>query len=142
VQYEVLSGGITRDTLWRSLQIMPSTPSSLPVKMVLCNNLTIMEVAKLTPSEVGESLSEGIMRDGWMSQKFMGVEWLVTIKKGLVATNNMYHFTDPKFTGKNYMLEDTTMYIRRDAFFIEFMAYQLGGGAIANTSSVTRAKFE
>ena len=41
-----------------------------------------------------------------------GVKWIITIKKDLVPTNTMYHFADPKFIGKSYILEDTTMYIK------------------------------
>jgi hypothetical protein len=53
----------------------------------------------------------------------------------------MYHFADPKFIGKSYMLEDTTMYIRREAYFIEFFAYESLGGTIGHTSGLARVDF-
>lgn len=115
VQYEVIAGLITRDTLWDSLKVMPNTPSNLEVHMVLLNNITIKEVGKFTHNEMGGTLSEDIMKNGWSLQEFMGVKWVITIKKGLVATNTMYQYADPKFIGKSYILEDTTMYIRREA---------------------------
>ena len=83
-------------------------------------NITIKEVAKFTRNEMGGDLSEEVMRNGWTLSECMGVKWVITIKKGIVPTNTMYHFADPKFIGKSYMLEDTTMYIRREAYFIEF----------------------
>ena len=43
VQWEQIAGGITRDTLWDSLKIMPNTPSNLEVHCVLLNNITIKE---------------------------------------------------------------------------------------------------
>jgi hypothetical protein len=141
VQYEVIAGGITRDTLWDSLKIMPNTPSNLEVHLVLCNNITIKEIAKFTHNEMGGTISEDIMKNGWSLQKFLGVNWVITIKKGLVATNSMYHFADPKFIGKSYMLEDTTMYIRREAFMLEFFAYETMGGAIGHTSGLSRVDF-
>ena len=107
VQYEVIDGGITRDTLWDSLKVMPNTPSNLEVHMVLLNNITIKEVGKFTRNEMGGDLAQDIMKNGWSLQEFMGVKWLITIKKGLVKTNTMYHFADPKFIGKSYILEDT-----------------------------------
>lgn len=142
VQYETISGGITRDTLWDMLKIMPNTPSNLEVHVVLCNNITIKEVGKFTHNEMGGSLSEDIMKSGWSLQEFMGVKWIVTIKKGLVATNSMYHFADPKFIGKSYILEDTTMYIRREAYMLEFFAYETMGGTIGHTSGLARADFQ
>jgi hypothetical protein len=142
VQYETIAGGITRDTLWDSLKIMPNTPSNLEVHLVLINNITIKEVCKFTHNEMGGTISEEIMRNGWSLQKFMGVNWLITIKKGLVPTNTMYHFSDPKFMGKSFTLEDTTMYIRREAYFIEFFAYETIGGSLGHTSGLARVDFE
>jgi hypothetical protein len=112
VQYEVIAGGITRDTLWDHLKVMPNTPSNLEVHLVLCNNITIKEIGKFTHNEMGGTLSEDVMKNGWSLQKFLGVSWIITIKKGLVPTNTLYDFADPKFIGKSYILEDTTMYIR------------------------------
>ncbi len=142
VQHEQIAGGITRDTLWDSLKVMPNTPSNLEVHVVLCNNITIKEVGKFTHNEMGGTLAEDIMKNGWSLQKFMGISWIVTIKKGLVATNTMYHFADPKFIGKSYVLEDTTMYIRREAYMLEFFAYETMGGTIGHTSGLARVDFQ
>lgn len=142
VQHEVISGGITRDTLWDSLKIMPNTPSNLEVHAVLLNNITIKEVAKFSRNEMGGDLSADIMKNGWSLQEFMGVKWIITIKKGLVPTNTMYHFADPKFIGKSYVLEETTMYIRREAYMLEFFAYETMGGTIGHTSGLARVDFQ
>ena len=142
VQHEVIAGGITRDTLWDSLKVMPNTPSNLEVHVVLVNNITIKEIGKFTHNEMGGTISEDIMKNGWSLQTFMGVKWIVTIKKGLVATNTMYQFADPKFIGKSYVLEDTTMYIRREAYMLEFFAYETMGGTIGHTSGLARIDFQ
>ncbi len=142
VQHEVIAGGITRDTLWDSLKVMPNTPSNLEVHVVLVNNITIKEIGKFTHNEMGGTISEDIMKNGWSLQTFMGVKWIVTIKKGLVATNTMYQFADPKFIGKSYVLEDTTMYIRREAYMLEFFAYETMGGTIGHTSGLARVDFQ
>jgi len=141
VQYEQISGGINRDALWDSMKIMPNTPSSLEVHTVLCNNITIKDVCKFTRNEQGGDLAEDIMVNGWSKQKYMGKQWFITIKKGLVATGTMYHFADPKFIGKSYELEPTTMYIRREAFMIEFFSYESLGSAFGWTSGLTRIDF-
>ncbi len=115
VQHEVINGGITRDSLWESLKVMPNTPSCLEVHVCLINNITIKDVGKFSHNQMGGTLAEDIMKNGWSLQSFMGINWIITIKKGLVPTNTMYQFADPKFIGKSYILEDTTMYIRREA---------------------------
>lgn len=142
VQYETIFGGITRDTLWDSMKIMPNTPSNLEVHTVLCNHITIKEVCKFQFHEMGGgSTSENIMLNGWTLDNFMGKRWLITIKKGLVATNTMYHFADPKFIGKSYILEDVTMYIRREAYMLEFFSYESLGGSLGHSGGLSRSDF-
>ena len=141
VQHKQIAGGITRDTLFDGLAVLPSTPSNLNTHCIVLNNLTILKVAKLTRNEMGGDISEEIMRNGWTLSDFMGVKWLVTIKKGLVATDEMYHFADPKFMGKHYELEPVTMYIRRKAWFVEFFNYETIGATIGNTSAVARVAY-
>lgn len=141
VQYSEISGGITRDTLWDAMKVMPNTPSSLEVHTVLINHITIKEVAKFTRNEMGGDFSQDIMKNGWSEQNFMGVRWIITIKKDLVPTNSIFMTADPKFIGKHFQLEDTTMYIRREAYMLEFFAYETSGGALGHTSGLARVDF-
>lgn len=142
VQHEVIAGGISRNTLWESLKVMPNTPSNLEVHVCLTNNITIKDVGKFSHNEMGGTLAEDLMRNGWSLQTFLGVQWIITIKKGLVPTSTIYQFADPKFIGKSYVLEDTTMYIRREAYMLEFFAYETTGGTIGHTSGVCRVDFD
>jgi len=141
VQHENIGGGITRDGLWDMLKTMPSTPSHLEVHTVLVNNITIKDVAKFGRTEMGGDLSQDIMRNGWSLQEFLGTRFIITIKTDLVPTNTFFHFADPKFIGRHYSLEDTTMYIRREAYMLEFFAYQTSGASIGHTSGLSRADF-
>ena len=140
-QYQQIAGGIDRDGLWDMMKVMPSTPFNLEVHTVLTNHITIKDVAKFGRDEMGGDLSVDIMKNGWTEQEFMGVRWIVTIKKSLVPNGHFYHFADPKFIGKNYMLEDTTMYIRREAYMLEFFAYQTGGGTLGHTGGLAHVAF-
>lgn len=144
VQHEQIAGGVTRDTLWDALKVVPNTPSNLEVNTVLVNHITIKEICKFGGNEMGngdDSISADIMRNGWTLREFMGVTWIITIKKGLVPTNTIYMFADPKFIGKSYILEDTTMYIRREAYMLEFFAYETLGGSIGHTDGLGRVDF-
>jgi len=141
VQWEELVGGITRDTLWDMMKIMPNTPSNLEVHTCLINNITIKEVCKFGRTEMGGDVSQDIMKNGWSEQNFMGVRWIITIKKDIIPTDSIYMFADPKFIGKHYTLEDTTMYIRREAYMLEFFAYETNGASLGHTSGIARADF-
>lgn len=141
VQFQTISGGITRDSLFDSLKIVPNTPSNLAVDTLLLNNITLMDFCKFGHNEMGGTTSEDIFKNGWSLQTFMGKKLVVTIKKGLVPTSNIYQFADPKYIGKSYELEPTTMYIRREAYMLEFFAYETIGGGIGHTSGLGRANF-
>jgi len=141
IQYETVFGGISRDTVQEALKIMPKTPSHLEVNTVLINNVTIREILKWGRDEVGGDLSGDFLKSGWSEIDLMGAKWCVTIKRNLVPDDTMYFFGDPRFIGKSYLLEDTTMHIKREAFMIEFFAYETIGGSIGHTGGLARADF-
>jgi len=141
VQWETIHGGVTRETLHDAFKIMPKGPSHLEVHTVLINNVTIKEVQKIGRDEMGGDFSQDVMLNGWSKSEFMGARWIITIKRTLVPDDTIYMFSDPKFVGKNFLLEDTTMFIKREAFMLEFFPYQSAGGAIGHTGGISRADF-
>lgn len=142
VQYEVINSGIDRDALFDSMKILPNTPASLKPDIALVNHITINDICKFTHNEMGGTLSEDIMRNGWTLEKFLGIDrWIITIKKGLVPTNTIYYFAHRDFLGHAYILEDVTMYVDRRFYMLEFFYYETLGATIGNTSAVARVDF-
>lgn len=141
IQWQTISGGITRETLQDAFKILPKTPSHLEVNTVLINNVTIREVMKWGRDEMGGDFSQDLVKNGWSEQEFMNARWIISIKRDLVPDDSIYMFADPKFIGKFFLLEDCTMYLKREAWMIEFFAYETTGAAIGNTNSLARADF-
>lgn len=140
-QYQTVPGGITRDSIEDALKIMPSTPFHLETAKGLINNVTVREILKWGRDEVGGDLSQDMLKNGFTMSEFMGIEWIVTIKRDLVPDDSMYMFADPKFIGKAYTLEEVTMYIERRAYMIEWYCYETLGGAIGHSGGLARADF-
>jgi hypothetical protein len=140
-QFVQIAGGINRDSLMEALKVMPDTPFNLETHTVLLNHITIKDFMKFGRDEMGGDISEDIIKNGWSEQTFRGVRHIITIKKDLVPTNHEYHFADPKFIGKHYQLEDTTMYIRREAYMLEFFAYETCGGTIGHTGGLAHIQY-
>jgi len=140
-QNVTISGGITRDTLVDALKVMPQTPSRFEVETCLVNNITIKELMKFGREEMGGNLSEEIIKNGWAETNFLNCRWIVTIKQNLVPNDVMYMFASPKFIGKNYELEPTTMYIRREAYMLEYFAYNTQGGSFGHTNGLAKVTF-
>ena len=141
IQWVKMGGGLTRDSVCDMLKIMPSTPSHLETKTCVLNNITVKDLMKWGRTEMGGDLSQDVMKNGWTLQEFAGVSWMVTIKWELVPTGTVMMTADPKFVGKHFTLEDTTMYIRREAYMLEFFAYETNGATLGHTSGLARADF-
>jgi len=140
-QWETISGGITRETLIDAKQIQTRSDAGLESATALCNNTTIKEVEKWFRDEAGGDLSQNLLESGYSKAEFANLKWNVTIKRRLVPDNTVFMFADPQFIGKNFSLEETTMYIKREAFMVEFYAYKTKGAGIGNTAGITRATF-
>lgn len=136
------AGPITRDSLAESMKIMPRIEvAHLTPDCALINNITIWDIVKFGRDETGGNLAEELLINGFAERKMLGTKWLVTIKTDLVPENVIYQFAEPKYLGKFFILEDTTMYIKREAFMLEFYAYETIGAAIGNVAGVTKATF-
>lgn len=141
VLWDAVSGGITRDSINEAFKFMPRAAGHLEVHTVLINNVTIREIMKWGRDEMGGDFSQDVVRNGWSERSFMGVDWIITIKRNLVPDDTIFMFADPQFIGKSYELEATTMHIKREAFMLEFFAYETCGGSIGNVTGLARADF-
>jgi len=65
----------------------------------------------------------------------------VTIKRAIVGDGTAYLFADPEYMGKFFILEDTSMIIKREGHMIDMYATQCVGGSIGNVASVARVNF-
>ena len=143
VQWKSMGGPITRDTLWRSLMVMPETPFNFEVQTILINNLTIKLIAALDRIEFGGDLAQDVMKKGTaVLDGLLEKRWVVTIKKSLVPTGRMYQMGDPKAVGKHYTLEDTTMSMKRDAFMLEFFSYRYCGLTLGHSGALAITEFD
>lgn len=141
VQWETIFGGITKSSLQEAFKIMPKTPSHFEVNTVLVNNVTVREIMKWGYDEWGGDKGQDLALNGWTLNRFMNADWIVTIKRDLVPDDSIYMFADPRAIGKSFVLEDTTMHIKREAFMIEWFNYETLGGSIGHTGGLARADF-
>jgi hypothetical protein len=140
-QWRTIDGGITRETVNDALKIMPQTTSHLEPSTALVNSVFVKDLQKWGRDEVGGDLSEEIVRNGFAERVMFGVRFIITIKRDLVGDATMYMFAEPKFLGKFFILEDTTMHIEKKAYMLNFFAYEEIGSAIGNIAAVARADF-
>ena len=141
VQWAQLRGGLSRDNYIESLKYLPMTPSRLEAHVAVMNNLTVKDFMKWGRNEWGGDISADIMKQGWSMEKVAGPIIITTIKHTLVPSGTVFYYGDPKFIGKAYELEATTLHAKRELWFVEFCAAELIGGTLANTNSCVRVDF-
>jgi len=142
VQNQHIAAAISRETIFEMLKLLPRTPTRAETATVLCNNITVKDIAKFGRDEFGGDLSQEVMLNGFAERTFGGARFLVTIKHELVADSVFYVFTAPKYIGKHFVLEDTTMHLEKKAFMLEFFSYRECGLTIGNIASVGRVRIE
>lgn len=140
-QWRAFAGGITRETYNDALKVLPQTPMRLEVATTLVNSVFVKDLQKWGRDELGGDLSEEVARNGWAERSIFGVRTIVTIKRDLVPDGTMFMFAEPKFLGKFFTLEDTTMHIEKKAYMLSFFAYEEIGSAIGNIAAAGRADF-
>jgi hypothetical protein len=140
-QWQTIFGGISRETLEEGMTIMPQTPSHLEAKTALANSVTRYRILSWGRDEVGGDAAQDMLMKGWTSDTFMGAEWIWTIKRDLVPDDSVYYFGPPDHMGKNCYLEDTTMFVKREAFMIMWYLYKELGGALGHFGALARADY-
>lgn len=135
------SGGLSRTNWVESTKIMPSTKFHLEPSVMLMNTLTYREFLKWGRDEWGGDISADIIKNGQALESIDGIRIILTIKHELVPTNTIYYFAEPRFLGKFFVVDDITMYVKNVAYWVEFWAYELIGGAIGHVGGLARADF-
>ncbi len=141
VQWKQINDGITRESLADSLKVMGDTPFHLEPHTCLANTITNKDLYKFYRDEMGGDKSQDIMMNGWTSDTLMGKRWLFTIKKSMVPTGTVYQFADPKYIGKHFELEAPTMYIKQEAFMLEFFTYTMAGASLGHLGGLAKIEF-
>ena len=145
VQWIDMTDGLTRESFAEAKKLLPrgNTNGKFRLRNYIClmNDVTAQDWLKLTRNEVGGDLAEEFFKNGLTTDTFLGVKSIFTIKSDLVPDNYVYFFAAPEFLGKCFYLTDWTMYMKKEAYFIEMFSYWLGGFAFGNVAAMAVARF-
>lgn len=134
------ANGVTRLSLKELQKILPRSFAKLTAAVIVVNHITVHDVTGFGRDEAGGDLSQQMFTEGFTQKRLFGVTWIVTNKHELIAENTFWMTASPDFLGKSFTLEDTTMYVKKEAFNIEWYAYAERGASIANPAAVAKAR--
>lgn len=145
VQWMDFEGPLNRDNFAEATKMLPSgNPDGKFVTRNYCclmNEITARDLLKLERPEVGGDKAQDFFLNGLTTDTIMGIKALFTIKNHLVPTGWVYFFAEPDFLGKCFYLDDWTMFVKKEAYFISMFSYWMGGFAFGNTAGMALARF-
>lgn len=140
-----LGGSITRDDFVDATRMLPrgNEQGKFVARnyLMLAHENTLRAVLKLDRVQIGGDLAQEQWKNGLQDSTIMGIKAISTIKNNLVPEGWVYFFAEPSFLGHNYMLTDWTMYLNKEAYFIKWFSYWLGGFSFGNIAGMALARF-
>jgi len=136
-------GPMSRASLAHSRKGMASGNRHLNPAVALVNNVTIWDVVAIAKrDEIGGDMSQEMFVNGLSERPIMNLNWIVTNKTTLVPDDVMYQYTEVKYLGDFFILDDVTMSNKSENYMIEMFAYECIGATIANSAAVVRCQFD
>jgi hypothetical protein len=87
---------------------------------------------------IGSPLASEILVNGYKYNTILGHKLVVTIKSSIVAPGDLYVFTDPKYLGNFYILNDTKFYIEKRADMVSWQTWEYIGMGYGNLRSCAK----
>lgn len=136
----VTAGPMSREALVHLQKGMKVAPGNLQPTKFLMNDLTYCDFGAFDRSAVGGDMAQDMFINGVTLTKVQGVDTIVTTKKNLVKTNDVYIYTDPKFYGGFYTYKDVSMVVdEKDDIWLSFFAHETIGASVINAAGVAKA---
>jgi len=150
IQNVLIPGGLTRKNLTEAFKVIqrlrvpfgPTQADGGEAKgAILMNNVTAQDLLAWERSEVGGDLAQEQFVEGMPSKTLLGVKPIYTIKRELVPDGVMYLFSSEEFFGKYYRLQPLTVFLKNEAFFLQFFQYMNLSLSIGNAKGVVKVDF-
>ncbi len=136
----ISAGPLGRDAMVHLKKGMKVAPGNLQTTKFLMNDLTHCDFGSLDRGEVGGDMAQDMFINGVTLTKINGVDTVVTTKKDLVAADDVFIYTDPKYYGGFYTYKDVSMVVdEKDDIWITFFAHETIGASVVNAAGVARA---
>lgn len=145
VQWIDFADGFNRKNLAECRKLLPRGNAQGMYRMrnhiCLMNENTAQNYLTLGRDAIGDDRAGEMFFDGLKTDTVMGMKHIFTIKDDLVPDDYAYFFAEPDFLGKCFYLTDWTMFMKKEAWYIEFFNYWLGGFAFGNIAGMAVARF-
>jgi hypothetical protein len=140
VQHKSISG-YGKTSIAEAAMIIAQGPFGLDAKKAAAHFSTSRLMAQaqsmdsVGPEKVSESASTGII-----DAKYLGTEFVFSVRKHLFSDNTIYWFSDNEYIGIQIEYDGPTMYVDKRADYLEFFTWMVRGAAFPNTNGVAKTR--
>lgn len=142
-QYVVLPGRLDRNN-WVNTTL-PMTDRMLTNGVMLTNQRTFSEFQRWDRNEMGGDKAQDLILEGnsaFKTAKMGGIPFIVTMKSDIVNNGLIYTFAPPNYLGKAAVLQEPTMYVKKEKDILRFSCHEVIGMTIANTAGVQKTAYQ
>lgn len=91
---------------------------------------------------IGSPLASEILVNGYKYNTILGHKLVVTIKTSVVPVGTLYVFTDPKYLGNFFILNDTKFYIEKRADIVTWQTWEYVGLGLGNLRACAKMQLQ
>jgi hypothetical protein len=131
-----VAGPATKSTLIAGMNQIDT--DELATAVILMNKKDYNDWMDQPGTEIGSPLASEIVVNGYKYNQILGHKLIVTIKNAIVPAGTIWFFTEPKYLGNSFILNDTKFWIKKEADMIYWKSWEYFGGGIGNRRSVAK----
>ena len=110
----------------------------LEVGCVLMNTVDYDDYMIQPATDIGSPLASEITVDGYKYKTIMNRKLVVTNKHDILLPGEIYAFTEPKYLGNAYILNDIKFWIKKEADLIIWKSWEYIASGIGNIKSAAK----
>lgn len=110
----------------------------LRANRILITEVDFDDILQWTLQDNGDKIQSETTTDGYKYGNILGRALIRTIKTDILRAGNIYCFTEPKFLGNFFILNNTKFYIDKRANLIMWQSWEDIGMGIGNIRSVVK----
>jgi hypothetical protein len=130
------SGPVDRSALVSGFKLIDE--DELAVSCVLMHKSDYDDWLTQPATDVGDHLASEVTVNGYKYNTILGHKLVVTIKTSIVPPGTIYMFTEPKYLGNFYILNDTKFWIEKRGDMISWQTWEYIASGFGNIRAMAK----
>lgn len=130
------AGPVDRQALIAGMKLIDG--DELAVGCIVMNKLDHDDWMGQLATDVGDHLASEVAVNGYKYNTILGHKLIVTIKGDIVPPGTIWFFTEPKYLGNAYILNDTKFFIKKEADLVSWQSWEYFASGFGNIRAIAK----